>query len=226
MKVSDRAHAELRRRLMTGHYDPGSRLMEETIAADLGMSRTPIRAALQRLVTEGLLESSPNRGVTVSEWRDSDIEDIFEMRVMLEGRACALSTRRITDADVDRMRDLNETIAEAVETRKPGYLDVVNEANLAFHMAPYEYCGSAHLRMFGTSLLDYPLLVGGFYIYSEADMAESIRQHAEIVSAMRARDETWAKAAVACHLSAAVARFRRSRRALSEDAPLLAHAAE
>lgn len=211
MSVSNNVYEELRRRLITGHYDPGSPLKEEHVAADLGVSRTPVRAAIQQLVSEGLLESGAKRGAIVKEWREEDAEEIFQLRILLEGRATALAARKMLRDDIARMQSYNETIAEAVETKKPGYLDAIHQANLAFHMAPYEACGSAHLRMFGASLLEYPLVIGGFYIYSEADMQESIRQHTEIVSAIRAGNEDWARSAVSCHLSAAVVRFRRSR---------------
>lgn len=196
---------------MTGHYDPGSQLKEEHVAADLRVSRTPVRAAIQRLVSEGLLEPAPKRGAIVKQWRKEDAEDIFGLRILLEGQAAALAAKNMNEASIERMRSINEDIQRAVKDAKPGYLDEVHKANLAFHLAPYEACGSAHLRIFGTSLLDYPLLVGGFYIYSDDDMQESIRQHTEIVSAIGAHDPDWARAAVTCHLSAAVRRFRRLR---------------
>lgn len=211
MNVSDTVHAELRRRLITGHYEPGSQLKEEHVAADLGVSRTPVRTAIQKLIAEGLLEPALKRGAIVTQWHERDVEDVFALRILLEGHAAALATRDIDDDTVNRMEELNNAIARAVKEKRPGFLDIVQQLNLSFHMLLYEASGSSHLRMFGSSLLDYPMIIGGFFIYSDADMAESIRQHTEIVSALRVRNADWARAAVTCHLSAAVERFRRKR---------------
>lgn len=213
MSVSDNLHTELRRRLIAGYYDPGAKLREEHLASEFGISRTPVRAVIQRLVIEGLLETAPNRGAIVSEWGDSDTEEIFELRVFAEGQAAAWSTRRITDDQLDRMDALNARIAVALRDKPKTYLDDVQSANLDFHMALYDACGSARLRIFGTNLLDYPLVNGGFFIYSDEDAYESIRQHTEIVNALRSRNAEWARSAVTSHLCAAIERFRRARRA-------------
>ena len=213
MSVSDDLHTELRRRLIAGHYDPGAKLREEHVASEFGISRTPVRAAIQRLVTEGLLQAAPNRGAIVSEWRESDTEEIFELRVLAEGQAAAWATRNITHDQLDRMDALNARIAAAVRDKPRADLDEVQSANLEFHMMFYEACGSARLRVCGTNLLDYPLVNGGFFIYSDEDAHESVRQHIEIVNALRSRNADWARSAVTCHLCAAIERFRRARRA-------------
>ena len=213
MSVSDDLHTELRRRLIAGYYDPGAKLREEHLASEFGISRTPVRAAIQRLVIEGLLETAPNRGAIVSEWGDSDTEEIFELRVFAEGQAAAWSTHRLTQDQLDRMDALNARIAVALRDKPRTYLDDVQSANLDFHMALYDACGSARLRIFGTNLLDYPLVNGGFFIYSDEDAYESIRQHTEIVNALRSRNAEWARSAVTSHLCAAIERFRRARRA-------------
>ncbi len=210
MNVSDKVHIVLRRRLMSGFYDPGQQLKEESVAADLGVSRTPVRSAIQRLIAEGLLEPAAKRGAVVTPWRIEDAEDIFNLRILLEGYGAALSTRNADDATFDHMEMLNERMAEAIRNPDASRLEIVHKANYEFHLALYQECGSAHLRTFGTSLLDYPLVIGGFYIYTDADMEESIRQHGEIIAALRARNAEWATAAVKCHLTAAIVRFRRA----------------
>ncbi|MCP1170395.1 FCD domain-containing protein [Limimaricola sp. ASW11-118] len=69
-------------------------------------------------------------------------------------------------------------------------------------MTSLSACGSARLRSFGASLLDYPLIMGGFFLYSDEDARQSVRQHAEIITALRARSPEWAESAVVSHLSA------------------------
>lgn len=209
MSVSETVHLTLRRRLMSGHYDPGSQLKEEAVAKDLGVSRTPVRAAIQRLVAEGLLEPAPKRGAIVTQWRREDAEEIFNLRIMVEGYGASLAARLIGPEEVARLERLNEAMARAVREKQEGYLDEVHRLNLEFHTGLFEAGGNAYLRTFGTGLLEYPLVIGGFYIYSDDDMAESIRQHGELISALRAGNPEWAKAAMTCHLAAAIERFRR-----------------
>ena len=211
MNVSETVHLELRRRLMSGHYEPGSQLREEAVAQDLGVSRTPVRSAFERLMAEGLLEPGEKRGARVTQWRKEEAEDVFRLRILVESYAAGLAAQKIDDDRIAAMDGLNRTIDEAVAGGEEGYLDVVHEANLRFHQMVYESCGSAHLRQFGCKLLEFPMVVGGFYLYSQADIAESIRQHAEIVSGLRSRNPEWANAAMTCHLTAAIERFRRSR---------------
>lgn len=212
MNISDKVYLELRRRLMSGHYEPGLRLREEAVATDLGVSRTPVRSAIDRLMAEGLLEPGQKRGAIVTEWREDDAEDIFRLRIVMESYAASLAAVKIEEDGIAQMEALNHTIADAVAGKREGHLDVVHGANLRFHQIIYESCGSVHLRQFGWKLLEFPMVIGGFYIYSEADMQESIRQHEEIISGLKSRSSDWAKAAMTSHLSAAIERFRRSRR--------------
>lgn len=211
MSLGDDVHTELRRRLIAGHFDPGEKLKEEHVAAELGVSRTPVRAAIQRLIDEGLLVAAPKRGAIVTEWSNADTEEIFELRVLAEGQAAAWAAKNISDEEIEKMDVLNALIAVAVREQPEGYLDEIQSVNLEFHMALYDACGSARLRIFGSNLLKYPLVIGGFFIYSDEDAKESIRQHTEIVNALRLRNPEWAKAAVTSHLCAAMERFRNSK---------------
>ncbi|GGG83682.1 GntR family transcriptional regulator [Salipiger pallidus] len=211
MSVSDDVHTELRRKLIAGFFEPGMKLKEEHIATELGVSRTPVRTAIQRLITEGLLEAAPKRGAIVTKWRESDTEEIFQLRLLAEGQAAAWATRHVRDEDIARMEWLNNRIEEAVKTRPKGYLDQVQQHNLAFHTMFYDLCGSARLRVFGMNLLEYPLIIGGFFIYSDEDAMESIRQHQDIINALRSRNAEWARSAVTSHLCAAIERFRKTK---------------
>lgn len=211
MSVSDELHAELRRRLIAGHFNPGEKMREEHLASEFEVSRTPVRAAIKKLVSEGLLELVPNSGAFVRQWTENDVEEIFELRLLAEGTAAAWSTRHITDDDIEEMTALNEQIVEASQSNDLKRLDKVQAANHAFHMAMYETCGSARLRVFGSALLEYPNLMGGFYIYSEAEVQESIEQHREILRALKSRNAEWARASVTSHLYAALERFRNLR---------------
>jgi len=80
MTVTDRAYASLRSEILTGVRTPGVRLREDELAVEFGISRTPIREALQRLDIEGLVEHLPHRGARVCEWSREDLGETFELR--------------------------------------------------------------------------------------------------------------------------------------------------
>ena len=105
-KISDSLYAELRRRIMSGRYAPGERLREESVAHEMQVSRTPVRAALQRLVEDGLLVAAA-RGATVAGWTHWDIAEAFELRILLEPHAAGLAAERATPGQIDEMDALN-----------------------------------------------------------------------------------------------------------------------
>ena len=85
--AADKAYDTLKRRVIGGAFAPGEQLREEHIARELEISRTPVRAALKRLVDDGLATADPNRGVRVAEWTEFDIQETFDLRGLLEGYA-------------------------------------------------------------------------------------------------------------------------------------------
>ncbi|MBX6317558.1 GntR family transcriptional regulator [Pigmentiphaga sp.] len=101
--------AELRRRIMSGAYSQGERLVELQLAAELGVSRTPIRLAFEELVKEGLLERLPTRGFRVKAFNLDDLSQALDVRSTLEGMAARLATERGPSPDViETLRDCIE----------------------------------------------------------------------------------------------------------------------
>src|SRR5690349_5369654 len=94
-------HAQLRAMIFSGELQAGQPLRQEEIARRLGVSRLPVREALNRLATEGLVELKPRRGFFVTSLNADEIEDIFDMRALLEERAGQLATQNRTLADAD-----------------------------------------------------------------------------------------------------------------------------
>jgi GntR family transcriptional regulator of vanillate catabolism len=90
LSVGDRIRAAI----LSGDVEPGLRLHEERLCRQLGVSRTPVRAALQALASEGLLDYAPNRGYSVRAFQTSEIVDAYEIRAMLEGLACRFAAER------------------------------------------------------------------------------------------------------------------------------------
>ena len=141
-----RALLNLREMLLRGDFQPGERLSELPLVATLGVSRTPIRLALDRLANEGLLEASPTGGFLVREFTVADIWDAIEMRGVLEGAAARLAAERLADpSELDAARAWQaemEQIAPPTLETFPRYLDL----NESFHSAFVELSKSPMVR--------------------------------------------------------------------------------
>ena len=106
--------AEIRRRITEGVYEQGARLFEDQIAAELEVSRNPVREALQALAAEGFVELEPRRGARVARVPVERAAELFEVRAALEGLMARLAAERRTDADVDVLRSLVDRGVAAV----------------------------------------------------------------------------------------------------------------
>ena len=145
--VVDQVHAELLERIVAGELPPGSRLRQEALADELGVSRTPLREALARLVSEGLVEFVPNRGATVASRDFSDMEEAWRARLVIEPGAARLAAERGDPAAIERMG--------LSVVRQRSVADDVTASfalNRDFHLALVAASGNAHLLQFSELL--------------------------------------------------------------------------
>jgi DNA-binding GntR family transcriptional regulator len=144
VSAQEAAHARLREMIFSGALQAGQALRQEEIARQLGLSRLPVREALNRLATEGLVELKPRRGFYVVSLKADEIEDIFEIRAMLEERAGQLAAERMTMEDADAVDRLIDLLDAAVE-RDEGF-DDYGRLNEQFHERLYQSCNRKYLR--------------------------------------------------------------------------------
>jgi DNA-binding GntR family transcriptional regulator len=121
---------ELRARIIAGVYPQGARLLEEEVAAELAVSRNPVREALQALAGEGFVEIEPRRGARVSTLTARRTDDLFAVRRSLEGLVAALAAERRTPAQLE---ELTEIVARGVAGSATGALDELPALNTRFH---------------------------------------------------------------------------------------------
>jgi DNA-binding GntR family transcriptional regulator len=198
--ATDNTYASIRRAIMAGRYAPGTQLKEEHLAEIMGVSRTPVRAALQRLVADQLLRSEAHRGVFVAEWTGRDIQDVFELRLLLEPHAAALAAVHANERQIDGLKAHTDRMEAHSRPSFRDNLPQIQEENHAFHNLILEASGSARLKSITTSLTDMPMVIGTFYFYSEADMQHSIQHHREIIAAIESGDSRCAQEVMSVHL--------------------------
>jgi DNA-binding GntR family transcriptional regulator len=208
MAASDKAYELLKHRVIAGSYAPGAQLKEEHIARELGISRTPIRAALKRLVEDGLATAEAGRGVRVSEWTEADIQETYELRGLLEGHAAELAARRGGVALADRLDKLNDEMESAIGKGGSALPERLQQINARFHRAVLEASGSPRLRAMLAGLIDMPIVIRSHFISTPQDKLQSLRHHRELAAAVRIGDAELARQVMQLHLRIALHRFQ------------------
>lgn len=217
MAVGDAIYQELLTGLLTGGYPAGSRLREEALAASLSTSRTPVRQALQRLHAEGLLELQPNRGALVTEVSSREVDQIFELRAMLEGYACREAASRVGGPQLEQMAELCDRMEHELHGDHETDFAKISQLNLQLHRQFHEGSGNRYLVSLLAGVIRMPLVIHSFRHYTPAEMARSFAHHREILAALHANDGRWAESVMNAHVSAAHASLRRAREAVGDD---------
>jgi DNA-binding GntR family transcriptional regulator len=176
----------IREAIVDGRLEPGRRLKEEELARELGISRTPVREALLFLQAEGLVEATPNRGAMVRTHDAEDLDDLYQLRALLEGYAARRAALEVADravvellASCDRFDALRRDGADLRE--------LVGE-NLFFHNAILEAAGSARLSSMVRTVIELPLVYKSYIWYSPDQWRISAHYHRQITRALEARD--------------------------------------
>jgi DNA-binding GntR family transcriptional regulator len=212
MKAAERAYNTLRAGIIEGVHPPGARVTEQEVAASAGVSRTPVREALRRLEAEGLLRFVPHQGVYVTRWSHQDVEDIFELRAILEGYGARLAAAKATTDDTTELRVLAETQSKEAADRSPGCLERIAELNSQFHRRLLQVAGSTRLQATLATISSAPLVLQTFRDYDGDDLNRSAHHHMEIVDAIEAGDGNWAESVMRSHVMAARRTFRSKHR--------------
>jgi len=141
--LAERVYAALRNEIMTCELEPGRDLSEAELAARFEVSKTPVREALALLRTEGFIRSFPRRGYQVVPVTFGDINELFELRTILESAAAELACQRITAADLDQLTTLADVIYDRAEQLT---LKRFIDANRDFHLAIARASGNERLN--------------------------------------------------------------------------------
>lgn len=140
--LNDRAYDEIKRSLIVGQFRPGQVLVIRTLADLYGISTTPVREALQRLVGERQLDMLHNRSIAVPGWDPAKFLELFRIRCALEGLAAELAATRLSQTDIQKLEQLVADIAISLRQRQFGTYVTLNQK---FHFTIYEHADSPRL---------------------------------------------------------------------------------
>ena len=199
-----RVFSKLREDILSGKYKEMDELKEVMIGQELGVSRTPVREALRQLELEGLVTIVPNKGAYVTGISDQDIEDIFVIRSYLEGLCAAWACRHITKEQLDSLEEIVYLANFHVEK---GNFDQVVELDNKFHELLYEACGSRILSHVLSDYHHYARRARTVNLSETARAKHSIGEHADIVKAIREKDEAAAEQYAYQHIEESIRRM-------------------
>jgi DNA-binding GntR family transcriptional regulator len=183
--AGDAAVETIRQAILDGRLAPGSRLTEERLARELGISRTPVREALKVLQSEGLVDTAPNRSATVRAFELGDLEDMYELRALLEGCAARRAASRISAEQLSALR----ASCERFEQMNAGEdLNELIRENFVFHSTILEAARSPRLAGMVRQVVELPLVYRSYVWYSPEQARISQHYHRQVTLALERRD--------------------------------------
>lgn len=180
----DAVYEVLRRSILDGELPPGHRLRSDVLANELKVSRTPVREALRKLETEGLVDASRS-GLVVRQSSEEDLVEIFYLREALEGMAARLAAENATRAEIDELHALFEDM-EAVAARSD--IALVRKLTGEFHLL---VCRASHNKRLIQSLqglLDHVRQAQSSTLYMPGRPADALKEHRALLRAIEKRD--------------------------------------
>lgn len=196
----------IRGRIMSGEIPPGEQLRQEQLAAELGVSRTPVREALRQLRAGRLIEMRPRRGAVVRVPTPWEIREAYEVRAELEALACARAASRVGDAELARLRSINDAMRATVPQQpRSGLGDAMPtpvDLNDAFHTLIHVVAGNEYLvKMIEEVNHAFPRDAINREVLKDPRLREqNVREHERIVEALSAGDGELARGAMTAHV--------------------------
>ncbi|MCC2677402.1 MAG: transcriptional regulator, GntR family-like protein [Ramlibacter sp.] len=204
--LHDEVATQLRERIFAGELPPGTFMDEVRLAQEMNISRTPLREALKVLTVEGLVRHEPRRGCFVREVTEQDLDEIFPVIGLLEGRCAYEAAQHASDADIETLEVLHQRLAKHAKARR---INEYYEANFAIHEAIIRLADNRWLAGVIADLRKILRLARLQQLHAPGRLDQSLSEHLAVFAALKARDADGAEAAMRTHL-------QRQREALRE----------
>ncbi len=173
----------LRQQIFARELEPGSWIDEQKLAAEYGISRTPMREALKVLAVEGLVTMKVRRGAYVTEMSSDDIAQVYHLLGLLEADAAGEVARRASDAQRAELRALHEQLEKQAKHR-----DAFLASNEAFHMRVLEFAGNRWRMQIVADLRKVMKLNRHHSLFKQGRLASSLAEHRQLMTAIESRD--------------------------------------
>lgn len=208
--LHDEVAVALRDQIFSGTLSPGGFIDEVALCESLKISRTPLREALKVLAAEGLVRHEPRRGSFVNEVTEQDLDEIFPVIALLEGRCAFEAARNASDADIAALDVLHERLKAYASARR---INDYYATNFTIHEAIITLANNRWLAQVIGDLRKILKLARLQQLHAPGRLAQSLSEHLAIYAALRARDSEGADAAMRTHLT----RQREALRELARD---------
>ncbi len=189
---------KIREDILNGRYETGDKLVENKLAEELGVSRTPVREALKQLELDGLVDNIPNRGVVVKGITKDDIDDILTIRLCIEGLVGEWAAQRVLN---DELKDLEEIYDLMEFYTFKGDVEKIFELNTKFHETLYKATKSRYLE---SMLKDFQLFIKtarSNSLKSEGRLSMALKEHKAILEGLKEKHPEKTKDALVQHIS-------------------------
>jgi len=183
--LSQKVYQVLKTEIIKGSLRPGTKLLEGKIAKQMGVSRTPVREALKELAVQGFAKMSPNQGVVISDASVKDIQEVLEIRGVLEGLAARLVTKLIKKKEIEEL----EKILKKMEcyTQK-GDILAFSEMSAEFHELILSICGNSRLIQIRKNLYDQAHRYRVRSLSNPERLKYPLKEHQEIAEVLKRKD--------------------------------------
>ncbi|MEX5636059.1 GntR family transcriptional regulator [Parafrankia sp. FMc2] len=195
---------ELRGRILRGELTQGSRVIEDRVAEELGVSRNPVREAIRLLESEGLVEVTPRKGVMVTVISQEEANDLTEVRAALEVTAVRRAASRGIAPEIDA--ELEAVLREGESVTEAGAYERLSELNARFHDLLARASGNLRLVEVLRDLQNRLQLLFATGVTRRSGRAWE--EHRRILEAIRAHDADWAEAEMRAHINGAAHRYQ------------------
>ena len=195
--LHDDVASQLRAYIFDGQLRPGSFIDEVTLCELWSISRTPLREALKVLTAEGLVRHEPRRGCFVNEVTEQDLDDIFPVIALLEGRCAHDATLNATPADVQALEVLHQRLKKHADA---GRINDYYDANFAIHEALIQLANNKWLAQTIADLRKILKLARLQQLHAPGRLKQSLKEHLAVFAALKAGDAAGAEVAMKNHL--------------------------
>jgi len=174
---------QLRQRIFARQLEPGAWIDELKIAAEMGISRTPLREALKVLAVEGLVTMKPRRGAYVAETSRDDVTQVYHLLSLLESDAAGEVARKATDGQLAELQALHDRLERQLKQR-----DAFFATNEAFHFKLLEIAGNRWRQQIVADLRKIMKINRHLSLFKQGRLDDSLAEHGAMMAALRARD--------------------------------------